>query len=254
IRVLDLATESDRSLGPGFAPLFSPDGDRIAFLLPEETRICEGEVCASQAMVATAPSSRAGSIERLTGPGMFALLGWSGESLVVFDQSSPARAFITDRSGRVSDIPAPPSEIWAPSPDGRWLLQVRGGAAVFAAVEGGPNISVPLGGAALGEGAWAPDSRRVAAVAIGPGGPAASELVLLRPDARSVKPVRGSRGAAGQVHWAPDSQSLVYARSTGGRGLRLEAVHCADLNRPETCRPLFSWGRGISLLALVNRF
>ena len=253
LRVLDVDSGSEHSIGPGFAPVFSPDGNRIAFLVPEQMRICEGEACASRSVVAVAASSGDEPIERLTEPGMFALLGWLDESVVVFDQSSPPRALIAHESGAASTIPYPPHEIWGPSPDGRWLLAIRGGDAVFESVEGRERTHVPLGRAALGEGAWAPDSSGVAAVAIGRGGPAASELVLVRPATRSITSVTGSRGAAGQVHWAPDARSLVYARSTGSRGRRLEAVFCPDVTGASACRPLFSWGRGVTLLALVNR-
>jgi hypothetical protein len=185
--------------------------------------------------------------------GRWFLLGWSGDRLLVSQEGDPDTTLSVALDGSVSALGVPPSEMWAASPDGRWVVTApTGAAAVRPLLDGavaGPGVIHRLDGAVLAEGQWAPDSSMVAAVRLDAGDRGvASRLVTLAPGTDGPTTVPGTSGAAGQVLWGPGGR-VVFAR-TASRGRRLEAVMC-DLAGPAACRPLFSWARGVTLLALL---
>ncbi len=231
--------------GPGFSPRWSSDGDLLAVLVPAEERDCEGETCAGLVEVVIIDPVT-GDRTTVLDPSRSSLLGWWGRRLLVAAQDPP-EVLAVSLSGDTDSLGYLPSEVWGPAPDGRSLLVVQEGRVEFVPADPSEAArAVRLKGLVLGEGAWSPDSGAVAAVGLrGP----RSALVLLRPGG-SMETVRGSSGAQGQVVWAPDSASLVYARAAGPRGLGLQARFCADPYRTG-CRSLFSWARGVRLLALV---
>jgi hypothetical protein len=64
-----------------------------------------------------------------------------------------------------------------------------------------------------------------------------------------VQVVPKSSGAAGQVVWSEDGESLAYVKGAPPRELNLQAVLCE--HPPEgRCESLFTWKRGVTLLHL----
>ena len=247
LRVVEVTTGKSSTVGPGFSPLWSPDGTLLAALVPADDRNCEGETCLGTVAAAVFdPDS--GERTAVAGPGQMSLLGWWGERLLVGLQDPPA-AVAASVDGSVERLGLVPNEVWGPAPDGGSIFVINGDSAHFEVPESSDEAeAVPLEGLVLGEGAWAPDSETVAAVGLRARG---SELVLVEPQMPGLQPVPDSEGAQGQVVWAPDSASFVFTRSIGGRDLRLEAVHCTRSEGID-CERLFSWGRGVRLLGLIH--
>ena len=242
------ATEEDTFVGSGVGPLWHPDGDRFAYLEPTSKRECEGETCVGQSAVVVA---EVGSEQRRTflEAGGWILLGWLGDRLLVADPQEASLLQVDETGAETTDVQ--PGELWGASPDGRWLVTVVPQGLRMEAPDGaGDAREVGLEGRRPGEGSWSPTSDRLAVVLLSPAGQVrGSELALVEPSGR-VTIVPDSEGASGPVLWSPEGDALVFARSTGAKGLRLEAVLCrlASLD----CRPLFSWATGVSLLALTG--
>ena len=250
LHLRDLSTGEDTTIGPGHAPLWHPDGDNLAYLEPRALRECEGEVCEGASRVVIADLAR----ERrrtLLDDGNWALLGWSGDRVLVADQAAGATLSVGAGSSRRLDVA--PSLVWGASPDGRWIAEVDGDGLRFTP---GPGFSgraprVDLAGSIPGEGAWSPTSDRLGVVLLSPGaGLRATELGLIDPTGR-LRRVPGSSGASGPVLWASDGTTFAFTRAAGRRGLRLEAVLCEGGEALE-CRSLFSWAQGVALLALTG--
>lgn len=74
-----------------------------------------------------------------------------------------------------------------------------------------------------------------------------SSLALLSPDDPSPTPVEGSIGVQGAPLWAPDGDSLVFARLVDPAAGLLQAFSC-ELDISGSCRLLFSWTEGVVLL------
>lgn len=252
LQTIDLAGGAREILGPGFSPLWSAS-DSLAYIEPVERRACDGEVCSGRARVVVAGPG--GSPQPVTSPGRWGLLGWAGTRLLVTDQSDLRRTVSVGPDGDTTSLAIPPSEVWGASPDGHWLLRAdRRSSRILALDESGAPtgraIDMDLDGAALGPGAWAPDSSTVTAVAItaAPGGIPVSRMLTLSTAGPPPKPVPGSRRAVGGVIWASDSSRFAYAQATGPGLSRLTARLC-DLDG--ACRSLFHWTQGVTLLALL---
>jgi hypothetical protein len=238
------------SVGPGFSPQWSPAG-HLAYLEPVERRACDGEACSGRVRVAILQPG--GAPRRATRGGHWGLLGWAGDRLLVADRTDLSGTLSLGTDGTKTLLDIPPSEIWGGSPDGRWLIQAKARATrvrplddTGAASGRGPRVD--LGGAVLGEGAWAPDSSVVAGVAIevSSGGIPRSTLVTFSPGNTHPSDLPGSRRASGNVIWAPDSARFAYVQATGPRGGRLTARMC---DQGGECQTLFHWIQGVTLLA-----
>jgi dipeptidyl aminopeptidase/acylaminoacyl peptidase len=255
LTLLEISSGATTRIGSGLAPTFSPSGDLLAYSQPIGPRRCEGEVCSGNVRVmAGSPGQDA---HELLGPGRWVTLGWAGERLMVVDQDDPAEVqLVSPSSGSVSLGVAPPA-VWGGSPSGDRILLVSANTAELRGFgdDGLESKStlVALQGT-LGQGAWSPNGDMVAGALIGPpkGGIPETDLVTIAtrdvPGGR-VTTVPGSSGAAGQVLWSEDGESLVYVKSAPPRGLNLQAITC--LRPPEgPCRGQFSWKRGVTLLHL----
>jgi WD40 repeat protein len=239
-------------LGAGLAPLWHPEGGRLAYLRPIEARACSGESC-SGAVEVVVYEVGSGTRTTLLGPGRWSLLSWAGPLLVVGDQRRPA---VTVMAGPDSNrrLELPPSSVWGASPDGGWLVAVHRFEAEFVRFGpsglGGARVPLSLGGRRLAEGAWSPDSRRVAAVLLQvAGGIPETRLALLSPGSPAPEPVASSRGAIGRPLWSEDGRSLVFAQVTGPGGGRLRARWCPVASGGD-CRTLLSWKDDVRLLEL----
>jgi hypothetical protein len=249
LRLVDEASGRSRPLGPGLTPLWSPSGDRLAWLRPVEERACFGEACAGSVEVVSAEVP-GGRPRRLLGPGRWGLLAWAGDRLLVSRRADLRSIMAVAPDGRVRTLPLPPSEVWGATPDGRWLVRSARDGVDFLPLTPGPEaFGVALGGV-LAEGTWSPSGERLAAIQLKStaGGVPRSRVVLISTRARALRPLRGSAGAAGNVLWSPDETRVAFARTAGRRAGRLEAVVCEVATG--ACRTLMSWVRGVVLLRL----
>jgi hypothetical protein len=241
----DLATGDEINVGPGFAPMWNPLDDRVAFLRPIEPRDCEVESCAGAATVALVRPG--GEVQQLLPAGRWGLLAWAGDVVLVADGSDLDHTTVVGPGIR-AQLDVPPSEIWDASPNGRWLVTVGSDGAEVVRMESGridgSGVEIDIGGATLGDGSWALDSSRLAAT-VGSG--AAAHVVVIAPDRPTARPVRGSARAAGSVLWSPTGTALTITRSASGG--RLEAAYCAVDGR-SSCRGLFSWVQDVALLRM----
>jgi hypothetical protein len=249
LHVYEIEGERDTTVGSGLSVLWHPDGDRFAYLEPGGARVCEGETCegTSSLQVADVVSS---DRTKLLDEGTFVPLAWMGDDVVVSQPAPEPATLAVTSDGTLEELGVPPSEFWGASPDGKWIVRSVAGRAQFVSSNSSERGALVFEDSVLGEGGWSPDSQRIAAVLLKDGGNS-SELVLAAPDREEADVVEASRGAAGPVLWAPDSSAFVYTRSTGSGGLSLEAVLC-EIEPPgeESCEPLFTWPRGVTLLAL----
>ena len=252
VQTIDLASGAREILGPGFSPLWSASGS-LAYIEPVERRACDGEVCSGRVRVVVAGAG--GSPQPVTSPGRWGLLSWAGNRLLAADQSDLRRTVSVGQDGAAASLAIPPSEVWGASPDGRWLVRTTRRSSTILALDAsgapaGRAIEMDLDGAALGPGAWAPDSSMVAAVAIkaARGGIPVSTMLTLSTAGPPPRAVPGSRGAVGNVIWSPDSSRFVHAQATGPGGSRLSARLC-DLDG--ACKSIFHWTQGVTLLALL---
>ena len=248
LHLYDVSSGRDVTIGPGNSVLWHPQGGRFAYLEPAEPRRCEGEVCeGSNALIAAEIGSRRRTT--LSRGEVYAPLAWLGARVVMSrDTPSPTTVAISE-SGASEDLGVPPAELWGASPDGAWVVRSVPARVDFEAVRpGGEEITVEMPGSVLGEGAWAPDSTRLAAVSLRESG--ASRLVLLDPSESGFETLPAARGVAGPVLWAPDGRALAFTRATGPDGLKVQAVICEASDGEFDCRGAFSWGRGVTLLSL----
>jgi dipeptidyl aminopeptidase/acylaminoacyl peptidase len=237
-------------LGPGRSPRWAPDGSVVAAIARVKgSEECpgvetEGGGCpATEEVVAYDPAAPTAPPETLAGPALgYSLLGWSGETVLAL--RAPGEAVLGD-----AELPYPPAELWGASPAGEIFLQVDDDGARFMRVDAqAPSAEIDLGGARLGNGAWSFDGSTVAVVLLDPvGARVSTRLVLIDTESGAVSEVPGGAGAQGQVVWSADSKRFAYVRVDPDEKSRLQAVACTV---EPACRPLFSWGQGVTLLGL----
>jgi hypothetical protein len=242
----DVNNGDEIEVGPGFAPMWHPLDDRVAWLRPVEPRDCEVETCTGAVTVVVGRPG--GEFQELLPAGRWGLLAWAGDFVLVADGTDLDHTTVVGPGVR-TELDVPPSEIWDASPDGRWLVTVGADGAEVVRLEAGrmagSGIELDLGGKALGDGSWALDSSRLAAT-VGSG--RAARVVIVGPETPMARPVRGSGGATGTVLWSPSGTALTITRSALG-GRRLEATHCA-VEGGGGCRRLFSWVQDVLLLRM----
>ncbi|MFN2526461.1 MAG: hypothetical protein ABR505_09420 [Actinomycetota bacterium] len=234
------ATDSRVEIGPGVAPVWSPDGRRLAWVRPTEP--CEGETCVPKGEVVVQEVG-SGPERVVLEAGNWRILGWAGDFLHVVDTNEPENVLAVDwrADEEPTDLGIPLAEYWGASPNGKWLLISRGEAAEFRRLTG-TNRRVRTVEGRLAEGAWAPDSSAVAAVLLGK----ESLVALLSPDNPELEYLPGSEEAAGNVVWSADSSTVAFARADPDDRAKLQAVYCEI--EALRCRPLFSWRQGVRLL------
>lgn len=246
LHLYDIESGEDTTIGPGLSPIWHTDGDRFVYVEPVEERVCEGEVCDGSDRVVVA-DVEGESRETILDAAAWTPLGWLGDEVVVTDQIAKPKTIAVSESGDVRPIAIPPSEFWGASPDGRWIVRSIAGSAEFSSPDGSEASGLDLGGGILAEGSWSPNSTEIASVLLEENG-TKTELVRLGPDSKKPVFLDESEGAAGPVLWSPDGSALLYTRTAGSGGLDLETVLC-DLEAGG-CQSLFSWARGVALLAV----
>jgi hypothetical protein len=248
LRLLDVSSGRESTIGPGFAPLWGPDGATLVFLEPTGARRCSGEVCQGKSKL-VALDVATGEKRVLLDAGRWGLLSWLGRHVVVSDARNLDRALSVSLDGRMQELSLEPSEVWAGSPDGEWLVAVQGGRALVHAASDGATTGrpgrIPIRGGILAAGAWAPDSSLVAAVVVGGG--SGERAVIFDPEDRRPARLRGLDGATGPVLWSDDGRLLAAPRGVGGK----QHVAVCTVQR-RSCRPLLPYGPDMSLVGIAG--
>jgi len=239
-----------RRLGPGFAPLWRPDGDAVAYLRPVEERSCDAETCSGRVEVVTVGIS--GDPETLLGPGHWTLLAWAGSRLLLGERHDPGAVTIAGGRQRSQRLPLAPAELWGASPDGRWVVVSRPRGAAFIGLDRAAQLGRPLAlvaGGRLAEGAWSPHSDTLAGVVLRgvEDGVPSSRVVLSSPEG-GTRGLRGSKGAASEPLWSADGRSIAFSQAVGRAQDRLRARVC--LLASSSCRSWLSWTDEVRLLRL----
>jgi hypothetical protein len=267
LRLVELhGNHRSRDLGPGRGPVWSPDGERVAAITKargylicptgkggrEEPQETGRQGCRpAERVVAYEAKSEGG------GPGKssrvllgaerrWSIVDWTDNDRVA-GIASPGRLQFSALKGE-DDPPIvgfSPADVWGVSPVDLELFIVQKKQAFFARPGIGTSPPLKLRGKGLGEGSWAADGSRVAAVLVGTNdGP---QLGVIDVESAEVTTVPGSGGAQGDVVWGPDGR-FVYTRALSDSGNRFESVMCS----PELdCEPLVSSTNGVSLVALT---
>ncbi len=243
LKLISLPGGNEVPLGEGFAPHWDHDGRRVAYLHPTSERDCFAETCEGTTEVVV--SDLTGSRKMLSGEGVWSILGWLGDELMIVDLDDPSRvSLVGGRTDRFLDIA--PGSVWGGSPDGRWLIVYDdSGARALAMSNGSPSgevLPIDTGGRPLGQGGWTGDSSAMFAVVLdGSLTGARSTVIEFRPSSGTVLQVPGSRGAMGQV--LPVDGGVLFA-AIARRG-RLEARLCLA----QGCEGVLAWRRDVSLLS-----
>ena len=249
LRLLEVASGRQSRVGPGFSPLWAPDGRVLVYLRPLEPRVCSPESCSGDVEVVRLDID-SGRATVLLEAGRWGLLSWLGERVLVADAKRLDGALAVSPDGTARRIELAPSEVWAGSPDGEWLIAVRAGRPEVLEVRAGALLSratvLPTEGGILAEGSWAPDSSLVASVVLGGKG-AGSRLMLFAPHEPILRAFHGLRGASGPVLWSRDGSLLVAVQDAG---LRREVATCRVAER--SCAPLFSYARDVALVGIAG--
>ena len=246
LHLRDVTSGEDIDAGPGFAPLWHPLNDRVAYLRPVEPRLCDAETCRGGVTVAVVDPG--GEARDLLPAGRWGLLAWAGDDLLVADGKDLSHTTVV---GPVvnTKLDVAPYEIWDASPDGRWLVTSGAAGAQMVRLDAGTvtgsPLEVDLGGGLLGDGSWSLDSSRFAATVRDR---ERTRVVVVETDDLTARPLPGSAGAAGSVVWSPSGAAVSITRSAQG-GRRLEAAYC-PVDSGERCRGLFTWIQDVILLRM----
>jgi hypothetical protein len=248
LRLLDTSSGRETTIGPGFAPMWGPDAETLVYLRPTGPRRCSGEVCSGRSEV-VALDVATGNETTLLESGRWGLLSWLGGEVLVSDAADLERALAVSPERRVRRLSLAPSEVWAGSPDGEWLVAVRAGRPLlYSTGEDTPGTRadpVSTGGGFLAAGAWAPDSSLVAAVVVGAG--SGERPVVFAPTDLDPVPLRGLTGATGPILWSQDARVVVIP----GRDRGKQHVGVCDVEQ-RSCRRLMPYGRNVSLVGVVG--
>lgn len=249
----DPAAGRTTSAGPGLAPVWSADGTRLAYLRPVEPRDCFGEECRG-AVVLGLVEPGTGEPSTVLEPGRYSVLGWAGDRVLVSDFDDTSRIVVASPDGAAGFLDLAPSELWEASPDGRWILAQTDNGTELLSLDGtelgAERIPVDLGGRALLEARWSPDSALIAALTADPERPAARhEIVLFSSDDPRATTVDGTRGALGGPVWSADGRAIAFTGAQRARGRRLTGVVC-DASRDGACETVVSGRSGVTILRI----
>jgi WD40 repeat protein len=257
-----LDRQGTRELGPGRSPLWSPDGKYVAAIAKAKGVFsCDArsgdprkrKACQETEVVVAYSAARTDRPRIALGADRWSMIGWTAEGQILATSlifQNVVLGYPGASSEEAETLNLEPSEVWGVSPSEYTLLVVRDGRTFFASPGVGEGATVDLDGALLGDGAWAPDGRKVVAVAIqqrAHGSPR-SEVVLLDVATGKVEAVPRSKNAQSAAVWSQGSDFFAYVRVDPARAHKLQAVLCST---EFDCDTLFSWGQGVALLALT---
>ena len=261
VRLGSIEGEDARKLGPGRSPLWSPDGKYIAAIArargvfscdarPGDPR--KTKKCRATELVVIYSVSQNDRPQIALSADRWSLIGWTAADQILATSlifQNVVLGYPGASSEEAETLNLEPAEVWGVSPSEYTLLVVRDGRTFFASPGEGEGATVDLDGALLGDGAWSPDGKKVAAVSIqqlAEGSPR-SEVVMVDVATGKVEAVPRSKNAQSAAVWSKGSDFFAFVRVDPARASKLQAVLCStELG----CDRLFSWGRGVALLAL----
>jgi hypothetical protein len=211
----DTDSEEEIALGTAFEPTWSADGTRLAFIAPDDPSKCGEEECRGPRTVMVVEPT-GGDPEEVTDSGVWNLLGWAGDYLVVQNEDIPGSpiAQTVSPTGQIEDLPMLPREYWGASPDGRWVIQTsEAGTKFLEMVDGradaeGADIAIPEG-TILGSGGFAHDSSRVVAAALDEN--RALQIVTFSVTEPEPEPIAlAGESSIVNVMWSPENDAFVF--------------------------------------------
>ena len=231
-RLVIASTAGDQipsELGPGRAPAWASNSSAVAAIAPTE----RGESIVVYNLPGTSSPTTAPDDER------WSIVGWRNTDIIAIGSRSGVVAIPTT-GGDVTALAVPPSKMWGVSPTGANQMVVEGDSARLTG-----SGKQPLEGVEgiLGDGSWSWGGEHIAAAVLddGPGA-----LALIDVARAKVTTLDEGVGAQGNVVWAENGERFAFVRVDPAHRGRLQAVTCTLDTR---CDPLFSWGRGVRLLA-----
>ena len=220
--------ETPSELGPGRSPVWAPSSAAVAAIAPTD----RGESIVIYNLPGAASATTAPDDER------WSIVGWRGTDVVAIGSRSGVVAIPTT-GAEPTPLSIPPSDLWGVSPTGATHLAVEGDEVRIA---GATNERLRGLDATLGDGSWSWGGGHVAVALLdGPGG-----LALIDVARADVTDIPEGVGAQGNVVWSATGDRFAFARVDPAHRGRLQAVTCT---LDDKCDELFSWGRGVRLLA-----
>jgi len=227
LRTINVATEATTEIGPGFNPLWHPTDTRLAYLRPIERRQCSGERCDGLfEVVVYDADSKASTV--LTEPGRFNLLAWSGDRVLVADESDLAVTLSLGSKDDVQGLNLEPSELWDASPDGRWLLRSTSEGSTLVDLDTGRERALSMGRGVLADGAWSPDSKHIVAGVLNEARTKTRALLIDVPSGEVREVTDELPGILG-VTWTPDARQFGFLTFVD-RSNRTELNLCSSLD------------------------
>jgi hypothetical protein len=215
LRTLDPETGASNEIGPGFNPLWHPTAPRFAYLHPIVRRQCSGESCRGlfEVVVYDADTQKSAV---LTEPGRFNLLAWSGERVLVANESDLSTTLSLGESrGDVERLDLAPSELWDASPDGRWLLQTASDIATLVDLDSGRERGLAIDRGVLADGAWSPDSDHIVAGVLNEAR-TKTHAVLIDVSTGDVRAITDELAGILGVTWTSDASQFGFLTFVGG--------------------------------------
>lgn len=225
LRTINVETVATTDIGPGFNPMWHPTDARLAYLRPIVERKCSGESCRGLVKVVVFDAESKVSTE-LTEPGRFNLLAWSGERVLVANESDLSVTLSLGPRKDVQSLDIEPSELWDASPDGRWLLRSDPNGATLIDLESGEESTVGMGGGVLADGAWSPDSEHIVAGVLNEARTKTRALLIDVPQG-DVREITDELPGILNVTWAPDARQFAFLAFVG-RSNRTELNLCSS--------------------------
>lgn len=224
LRTINVDTGATTEVGPGFNPLWHPTDARFAYLRPIVERQCSGESCRGLFEVVVYDADSDESIV-LTEPGRFNLLAWSGQRVLVANESDLSVTFSLGSKEDVERLDIEPSDLWDVSPDGRWLLRSDPNGATLIDLEDGGEDGLPIDQGVLADGAWSPDSKHIVAGVLNENRTKTRALLIDVPQGE-VRAITDELPGILDVTWAPDARQFGFLTFVG-RSNRTELNLCS---------------------------
>ncbi len=238
MRLIDIESDAKVDIGPGFNPLWHPSEPKLAYLRPIVERHCSGESCEGLFEVVVFDAAE-GQKTVVAEAGRYNLLAWSGQRVLVADESDLSVTFSLGADHSTARLDLAPSELWGASPDGRFVLRSVSSAVTLIDLEGDRDTDIAIGKGVLADGAWSPDSKRIAAAALNQSR-TKGKVVVIETATGDTEEVTEEVTGILDVTWGPDARQfgfLTFAGASNRVVLNLcsatdEAPACEVVSRP----------------------